>query len=72
MRFGISFLDVDECSASVPVCDVNADCNNSRGSYRCSCKAGFTGDGKNVHRLESNRIIKYPFLFSCNGIIFQN
>ena len=38
--------DVDECSASVPVCDVNADCKNTRSSYRCSCKAGFTGDGK--------------------------
>ncbi|XP_078382216.1 uncharacterized protein LOC144664884 [Oculina patagonica] len=38
--------DVDECSASIPVCDVNADCKNTRGSYRCSCKAGFTGDGK--------------------------
>ena len=37
---------MDECSASVPVCDVNADCKNTRGSYRCTCKAGFTGDGK--------------------------
>ena len=39
-------LDVDECSASVSVCDANADCKNTFGSYRCSCKAGFTGDGK--------------------------
>ncbi|KAL9961181.1 hypothetical protein ACROYT_G030079 [Oculina patagonica] len=38
--------DIDECSASIPVCDVNAICKNTRGSYRCSCKAGFTGDGK--------------------------
>ena len=43
---GISFLDVDEYSASIPVCDVNADCKNTLGSYRCSCKAGFAGDGK--------------------------
>ena len=43
---GILYLDVDECSASMPVCDVNADCKNTRGSYRCSCKTGFTGDGK--------------------------
>ena len=41
-----SFLDVNECSASVSVCDVNADCKNTFGSYRCSCKTGFTGDGK--------------------------
>ena len=39
-------LDVDECSASGSFCDVNADCENTRGSYRCLCKPGFTGDGK--------------------------
>jgi len=40
------FLDVDECSLSKSSCDVNADCQNTRGSYRCLCKPGFTGDGK--------------------------
>ena len=39
-------LDVDECSASGSFCDVNADCENTRGSYRCLCKPGLTGDGK--------------------------
>ena len=39
-------LDVDECKVSESFCDVNADCNNTRGSYRCSCRPGFTGDGK--------------------------
>ena len=37
---------MDECSAFVSVCDANADCKNTFGSYRCSCKTGFTGDGK--------------------------
>ena len=37
---------MNECNASVSVCDVNADCKNTVGSYRCTCKAGFTGDGK--------------------------
>lgn len=46
MRFSILLLDANECSASVPMCDVNADCKNTLGSYRCSCKPGFTGDGK--------------------------
>ncbi|CAH3168554.1 unnamed protein product [Porites lobata] len=40
------FLDIDECSASSPVCDVNANCSNTRGSYICTCKAGYNGDGK--------------------------
>ena len=44
--FAFLFSDVDECSASSPVCDMNAICNNTRGSYRCTCNTGFTGDGK--------------------------
>ena len=46
LRSCILFSDLDECSASIPVCDANADCKNTAGSYRCTCKAGFTGDGK--------------------------
>ena len=38
--------DIDECSASSPVCDINANCSNTHGSYYCTCKAGFTGGGK--------------------------
>ena len=40
------FSDVDECSASSSVCDSNAICSNTRGSYICTCRAGYTGDGK--------------------------
>ncbi|CAH3020496.1 unnamed protein product [Porites evermanni] len=39
-------FDIDECSATSPVCDVNANCTNTRGSYLCTCKIGFSGDGK--------------------------
>ncbi|XP_068736547.1 versican core protein-like isoform X1 [Montipora capricornis] len=38
--------DVDECTASSPVCHVNATCNNTVGSYRCTCYPGYAGDGK--------------------------
>ena len=39
-------LDIDECGASSPVCDINANCSNTRGTYICTCRAGYTGDGK--------------------------
>ena len=39
--------DIDECSANSRMCDLNAKCINTRGSYSCLCDAGFTGDGKN-------------------------
>lgn len=39
-------LDIDECSADPSPCDENANCSNSKGSYSCTCRTGFTGDGK--------------------------
>ena len=42
-------LDIDECSASPSVCDINANCSNTRGSYICTCNAGYNGDGKSCH-----------------------
>lgn len=39
--------DHDECSDSSHMCDMNADCINTKGSYSCECKLGFTGDGRN-------------------------
>ena len=38
--------DIDECSVFPSICDINAICRNSEGSYQCSCKEGFAGDGK--------------------------
>ena len=40
------FVDDDECLKTPPVCDINANCKNTLGSYLCSCKEGFKGDGK--------------------------
>ena len=38
--------DIDECSsAEGHMCDSNADCTNTLGSYDCVCDAGFSGDG---------------------------
>ena len=38
-------LDIDECSADTNPCDKNAICANNIGSYSCTCKQGFTGNG---------------------------
>ena len=38
----IIFIDVDECFMHVDDCDHN--CNNTVGSYTCSCNDGYTLD----------------------------
>ncbi|CAH3133175.1 unnamed protein product [Porites lobata] len=40
------FKDLDECTTGSHSCDVNSVCQNTVGSYKCSCNAGYTGDGK--------------------------
>lgn len=39
------FPDVDECALGTDKCSVNALCSNSEGSYSCTCKLGYSGDG---------------------------
>ena len=40
------YLDIDECNPpGMNDCHANASCANTIGSYACSCKEGYTGDG---------------------------
>ncbi|XP_029190864.2 uncharacterized protein LOC114957549 isoform X2 [Acropora millepora] len=50
--------DIDEC-CSENECHRNATCTNTNGSYNCTCKGGFQGDGRNcnVVRLRDSVII---------------
>jgi len=37
--------DIDECATNNGGCSADADCSNTPGSYTCTCKPGYTGDG---------------------------
>ena len=37
--------DVNECAESTHNCHQNATCNNTEGSFDCSCNIGYTGNG---------------------------
>ena len=56
--FGVHFVpDIDECS-SENECHVNATCTNTIGSYNCTCKKGYGGDGRNCSgKVQSNESI---------------
>ena len=38
--------DTDECLTDQHNCHPNADCINTQGSFICSCKDGYLGDGQ--------------------------
>ena len=39
-------LDINECSTNAHNCDANAFCSNSEGSYNCTCRPGYSGNGR--------------------------
>ena len=52
------YSDIDECSTLTGLCDDHATCNDSDGSYICTCDNGYEGDGLNCTG-EISRIIQY-------------
>ena len=36
--------DINECTSNAHDCDVKAFCNNTEGSFNCTCPAGYTGN----------------------------
>ena len=38
-------LDIDECYTGLHNCDKNANCTNNEGSFTCTCKESFYGNG---------------------------
>ena len=39
----IPTIDINECASSP--CSGDATCSNTDGSFQCTCKIGFSGDG---------------------------
>lgn len=44
--------DVDECVEGTDNCHIDAICQNTPKSYKCICKSGYTGDGKQCEDID--------------------
>ena len=42
----VVFVDVNECVAQLDDCGTNSRCANTHGSYNCTCKQGYQGNGR--------------------------
>ena len=43
--YDTNLLDVDECKEGSHNCHKNAECTDMIGSFNCSCKTGYSGNG---------------------------
>lgn len=48
--------DINECYTGLHDCDENAVCNNTIGSFTCSCKSSFFGNGRECRSKKDNII----------------
>jgi hypothetical protein len=46
---------VNECLSNT-TCDGNATCNNTEGSYTCTCDSGYSGDGISCDGIDITKI----------------
>ena len=64
------YTDIDECSTGSHSCDENADCNNTVGSFSCTCRSSYFGDGKTCFSKEGipgYSIVGYETCSNCRG-----
>ena len=47
--FKWNFPDNDECAEETHDCHKHAFCNDTDGSFNCTCETGYSGDGKSCH-----------------------
>ena len=72
------FADINECEALTHHCSSNAFCNNTKGSYICTCEPGYTGNGVNCtgkirkpkHSADGNNLIG-KYFYSINIFEFH-
>ncbi|MCJ8737302.1 hypothetical protein PDJAM_G00022190 [Pangasius djambal] len=61
--------DVDQCSDGSDACHIDAICQNTPTSYKCTCKSGFKGDGTHCEDVdECDSEFNGGCVHECNNI----
>lgn len=55
--------DINECTSSIDDCHKDAVCSNTDGAFTCSCKGGFSGDGRQCAGAVSSYFLSIHHLF---------
>ncbi len=68
-RNAFAYTDIDECTNGTDDCHNYATCNNTMGSFECTCNEGYAGDGETcvgeyenycqLHSTKSSFIVVY-------------
>ena len=68
----ISILtDVNECTLQSDDCSEQASCSNTPGSYNCTCKEGFSGDGRTCAGIILQTNIKLQTNFKSESLFLE-
>ena len=62
--------DINECEGGTHNCSSNAVCNNTKGFYKCTCKAGYEGDGYNCTGIFFRNVVILHAIKSIAVFIF--
>ncbi|XP_072515941.1 signal peptide, CUB and EGF-like domain-containing protein 2 isoform X1 [Salminus brasiliensis] len=61
--------DVDQCAEGIDACHIDAICQNTPTSYKCTCRSGFKGDGKQCEDIdECDSEYNGGCVHECNNI----
>ena len=76
---GLQCQDIDECAAGNNNCHEKAKCENTQGSYTCTCVSGYEGNGESCQDIDecarglndcnqfSSRCVNLPGTFTCQS-----
>ncbi|CAH3155765.1 unnamed protein product [Porites lobata] len=66
-------IDINECETGKHHCDSHAFCNSTKGSYNCTCKPGYFGNGFNCTEFMNSSILNSSdYYFRHLGNFLEN